>query len=170
MALAKDPFFYKVTHQAIEAFGERHNITARQHFAPLLGYKGPNADVQLGTMLNYNTYNPLTPKPLSVDQLLVVMDECEEERQIIIDAICKRYGGQFVADAKIKEEKPKCIKDDLMKLSFLTGNLSNKFLEYMQDDVLNSKESNDLEKLGHEIRQEMKSIENHFQAIKQEQE
>ncbi|PHR57268.1 MAG: hypothetical protein COA44_06100 [Arcobacter sp.] len=168
MALAKDPFFYKITHQAIEAFGERHNITARQYFAQLLGYKGPNSNIQIGTMLNYNTYNPLTPRPMSVDQLLVVMDECEDDRQIIIDAICKRFGGQFVKDKTVTKAADKCIKDDLMKLSFMTGNLSNLFLQYMKDGVLDVEEGQDLESKGHEIRQEMKNIENYFKSIKQD--
>lgn len=91
MALQKTPFFYKLINKAMDSFGEKHHLTARQYFAPLLGFNGDNASIMLASSLNYTTYNPALPKPLSVDQLKVLLDELGEDRNIIIDGILREY-------------------------------------------------------------------------------
>jgi len=91
MALPKHPFFYKLIAKAIDAFSENHNITGRSHFAYLLGFRGENAHVQLSSHLNYTSYVPSHPKPLTVDHLLVLLDELGEDRSIIIDGLLKQY-------------------------------------------------------------------------------
>ena len=92
MALPKTPLFYKLIAQAIDAFGERHHVTARSYFAPLLGYRGNNAAIMLSTALNYTTYNPASPKPLNIDHLYVLLNELGEDRNIIIDGLLKEFG------------------------------------------------------------------------------
>jgi len=169
MALAKNPFFYKNIHDTIEAYGNRHSITARQHFAPMLGYTGKNGDIQLASALNYSTYNPATPKPITVDQLLVVLDECDEERDIILDNMCKRYGGQYVRGSQCNSSSEDHLKDDLLKISALAGNLSNMFLEYKHNDgVIDDKEAEDLEKIAHAARRGIKEFEDHVAALKKQ--
>ena len=91
MALPKTPLIYKLIAEAIDAFGEHHHVTARSYFAPLLGYKGENAAIMLSTALNYTTYNPASPKSLSVDHLFMLLNELGEHRNIIIDGILKEF-------------------------------------------------------------------------------
>ena len=91
MALPKDPFLYKLIIKAIDSFSDRHHVTGRSYFAPLLGYRGENASIMLSTALNYTTYNPATPKPLSIDQFKVLLDELGEDRNIIIDGLLREY-------------------------------------------------------------------------------
>lgn len=91
MALNKHPYIYKAIDKAINQFGERHSLTGRQHFAPLLGFTGPNGSIQLGTYLNYTTYNPAAPHPLNIDHLCVLLDELGEDRHIVLDALVREY-------------------------------------------------------------------------------
>ena len=91
MALPKTPLFYKLIDKAISSFGERHHLTARQHFAQLLGYRGDNAAIMLSTALNYTTYNPASPKPLNIDHLYVLLNELGEDRNIILDGLAAEF-------------------------------------------------------------------------------
>lgn len=107
MPLNKHSYLYKAIDKAINSFGERHNITARQHFAPLLGLTGENGSVQLGAYLNYTTYNPAAPKRLHIDHLAILLDELQEDRKIILDAIAKEFDMVVIpqkhADTKIHD-------------------------------------------------------------------
>ena len=91
MALPKTPLMYKLIAEAIDSFSERHNVTGRSYFAPLLSYKGQNAAIMLSTALNYTTYNPASPKPLTIDHLYVLLHELGEDRNIILDGILKEF-------------------------------------------------------------------------------
>lgn len=119
MALPKTPLFYKLMAEAIQAFGERNNLTARQHFAPLLGFKGVNSAISLSTSLNYTTYNPVTPKPISVDQLYILLTELHEDRNIIIDGLLKEF--DLIAVSK-NRSSPSC--EEISSLSD-TANFEN---------------------------------------------
>jgi len=105
MALPKTPTFYKLIEKAISSFGERYHLTSRQHFAPLLGYRGDNAAIQLSTALNYTTYNTASPKPISVDQLYILLHELGEDRNIILDGLAKEFNLTLI---KNEEVKPTC--------------------------------------------------------------
>lgn len=160
MPLLKTPWFYKAIDKAINAFGHRHNITARQHFAHLLGYSGDNASIQLGTALNYTTYNPTTPKPLSIDQFALLLEELGPDRKIILDAIAKSCDGlfSFSAPASVENES---IKDELLNIAAFAGSLSSKFLEYKNNDgMIDEDEANELERVAYETRQHLKAFEN----------
>lgn len=168
MPLPKTPWIYKAIDKAINAFGHRHNITARQHFAHLLGYSGDNASIQLGTALNYTTYNSTTPKPLSIDQLAILLDELGPDGKIILDAIAKECGGlfNFSAPAIVQNES---IKDELLTIASFAGNLSAKFLEFKNNDgMIDEDEADELERVAYETRQHLRAFEEMVQNHKKE--
>lgn len=155
MPIAKTPWIYKAIDKAINAFGSRHNITARQHLAPLLGYAGDNGSIQLGTALNYITYNAVTPKPLSVDQLDILLEELGDDRKIILDAIAKRCDGVFNFNVEPKTSS-ESLKDELLTISAFAGSLSAKFLEHQNDDgVIDESEAEDLKTITYETQQHL---------------
>ena len=104
MALTKHPYIYKAIKEAMDSFGERHHITARQHFAPILGFTGPNGHIQVGSYLNYTSYNPAAPHPFSVDHLAVLLDELGDDRQIILDAIAREFNMVVIPKQKAKAD------------------------------------------------------------------
>ena len=107
MALPKNPTIYKLIERAISSFGERHHLTARQHFAPMLGYRGDNAAIMLSTALNYTTYNPASPKPISIDQLYTLLYELGEDRNVILDGLANEFDlvlvPKTISPAKISD-------------------------------------------------------------------
>jgi hypothetical protein len=155
MPIAKTPWIYKAIDKAINAFGSRHNITARQHLAPLLGYAGDNGSIQLGTALNYITYNAVTPKPLSVDQLDILLEELGDDRKIILDAIAKRCDGVFNFNVEPKTSS-ESLKDKLLTIAAFAGSLSAKFLEHQNDDgVIDENEAEELKTITYETQQHL---------------
>lgn len=170
MPIAKTPWFYKAIDKAINAFGSRHNITARQHLAPMLGYPGDNGSIQLGTALNYITYNAVTPKPLSIDQLAILLEELGPDKKVILDAIAKACDGvfNFNVDCKTNSES---LKDELLTIAAFAGNLSSKFLEYkLNDGVIDEDEANELECVAYETRQHLLAFEEMVKKHKKESE
>ena len=165
MALAKNQFFYKNIHDTIEAYGEKHHITGRQHFAPLLGFTGVNGYVQLGTALNYTTYNPAAPKPLTVDQLLVVMDESGDEVYPMLDALCRRYKSSCVKDSQVTKSDEDTVKDKLLKINSLAGHLAMKFTEFMEDGKIDIKEVDQLDAISLMIREEVVVFQNQQRVV-----
>jgi len=166
MALPKHPFIYKAVDDAINAFGERHNITARQHFAPLLGYRGENSSIMLGSTLNYSTYNPATPKALNIDQMMVLFRELGEDKKIILDAIAKECDGVFSTNTEVIADHDS-VRDELLQIAGLAGTLSNKFLEYKHNDgVIDDLEAGELEHIAFETRKQLLAFEEMIQRIK----
>lgn len=153
MPLTKHPWLYKAVDLAISAFGSRHNITARQHIAPLIGLPGENGSIQLGAKLNYTTYNPATPKSLSSDELIVIMDTIGNERKIILDAFAKEYGGVFTFSVDPSGTTSESLKDKLLMIASISGALTSKFLEHKNDDgVIDEMEAAELERIAYEAR------------------
>lgn len=168
MPISKTPWFYKAIDKAINAFGSRHNITARQHFAPMIGYSGNNGTIQVGTALNYTTYIPSAPKPLSIDQLAILLDELGPDKKFILDAIAKECDGvfNFSAPAKVENES---IKDELLTIASFAGSLSAKFLEFKNNDgLIDENEANELENVAYETRQHLRAFEEMVQKHKKE--
>jgi len=167
MPISKTTWFYKAIDSAINAFGERHHITARQHFAPLLGYHGDNASIQLGTALNCTTYNPMTPKPISIDQLSVLLDELGSDKKIILDAIAKQCDGIFNFSAQASSTQSESVKDELLMIAAFAGNLSAKFLEYKNNDgCIDENEATELERIAYETRQHLRAFEDMIELQK----
>lgn len=159
MPIAKTPWIYKTIDKAINTFGKRHSITARQHFAPMLGYDGNNGSIQLGTVLNYITYNPHNPKPLSVDQLDILLEELGDDRKIILDAIAKRCDGVFNFNVEPRTSS-ESLKDELLTIAGFAGSLSSKFLEHKNDDgIIDDQEAEELERIAYETRQHLRAFE-----------
>jgi hypothetical protein len=170
MPLPKHCFIYEAAAKAVDAFGERHHITARQHLAPKLGYGGANADIQFSSALNCTTYNPVNPKPLTVDHLAVLLRELGPDRRIILDAIAKECGGVFVSDAQAAASHDD-VRDELLQISALAGQLSNRFLEYKHNDgVIDDLEAGELEQIAYETRRQLKAFEEMIKAFKTEEE
>lgn len=171
MPIRKTPWFYKAIDRAINAFGARHNITARQHFAPMLGYASDNGSIQIGTALNCTTYNPINPKPLTIDQLAVLLEELGPDRKIILDAIAKSCDGVFSSNAEAKRSGSESLKDELLTIAGFAGTLSSKFLEYKHNDgVIDEDEANDLERIAYETRQHIIAFEEMIKKHKNESE
>lgn len=165
MSLSKNPIIYKALVEAIDSYGEKHHVTARQHLAPLLGYCGKNGSVQLGTALNSTTYNPATPKPISVDQLMVLLYELGSDSKIILDVLAKEVGGVFHFDASMKEGC-ESVKDELLYIGALSGELSSKFLEYKNNDgVIDKVEAKALKKIAYEARAQFHAFEQQIDEV-----
>lgn len=170
MALLKNPFLYKAIDEAINAFGERHNITARQHFAPILGFRGENSSIMLGSALNYSTYNPATPKAISIDQLVILLRELGNDNRIILDAIAREFDGVFTTDTEAAADHDS-VRDELLQISGLAGALSNKFLEYKHNDgIIDEMEAGELESIAFETRKQLKAFEEMIQKVKGQKE
>lgn len=168
MPISKTPWLYKAIDKAINAFGHRHNITARQHFAPMLGYSGDNASIQLGTALNYTTYNTATPKPLSIDQLTILLEELGDDKKIILDAIAKSCDGVFNFSAHPDQLQSETVKDELLMIAAFAGNLSAKFLEYKNNDgCIDDDEATELERIAYETRQHLVAFEEMIELQKE---
>lgn len=165
--LSKTPWIYKAIDKAINAFGTRHNITARQHLAPMLGFSGQFPDVQLGTALNYSTYNPIAPKPLSIDQLAMLLDELGPDSHIILNAIAKQCDGVFIPNDACMKTDSESIKDELLTIAGFAGSLSSKFLEYKNNDgVIDNTEADDLERIAIQARQHIIAFEDMVKNIR----
>ena len=103
--LEKNKLIYKTVHEAIERFGERHNLYARGHFAHICGYNGPNGHVQMSSMLNTTSYCPAAPKRMSVDQLMAILDELDaEDREFLLGEIAGQYGLNVCRQPSAKSE------------------------------------------------------------------
>lgn len=160
MPLPKHSWLYKAISQSIDAFGRRHNLTARQHFAPKLGYSGANGEIQLGTALNCTTYNPINPKPLSIDQLAILLDELGADQKIILDAIAKQCDGVFTYGASASGTNSESLKDELLTIASFAGSLSAKFLEFKNNDgLIDDLEADELERIAYETRQHLRAFE-----------
>lgn len=167
MALNKHSWLYKAVDAAINAFGKHNNVTGRQHIAPLIGLSGENGSIQLGAKLNYTTYNPLTPKSLSSDELIIIMDTIGNDRKIILDAFAKEYGYVFVENADPESASSESIKDKLLMISSISGALSSKFLEHKNDDgVIDESEANDLERIAYEARSHLVAFQEMIEKYK----
>lgn len=166
MPISKTPWFYKAIDKSINAFGNRHNISSRRHFAPMLGYSGQNGDIQLGTALNYTTYIPSAPKALSIDQLAILLDELGPDKKFILDAIAKECGGvfNFSAPAEVENES---LKDELLTIASFAGSLAAKFLEFKNNDgLIDEDEAHELEHVAYETRQHLRAFENMVKKYK----
>jgi hypothetical protein len=145
--------------EAINRFGDRHHVTGRSHFAQLLGYKGDNAAIQLSGALNHTSYNPALPKAINVDQLIVMLDELGEDRKVIFDALAKEYGGVFHFNAEAAPNHDN-VRDELIEISHLAGELSGKFLKFKHNDgVIDDLEAQELEKIAYETRKQLRAFE-----------
>ena len=160
--IPKKQHIYATIAKAIDAFGDRNHINARAHLARPLGFRGDNAHIQLSNTLNSTTYNPTSPKRLSVDHLDVLLGEVDDiAREKILSAIVEPYGFTL---CKIGANEPKAfdlmeILTTVIKLDKHHGNISAALGDAMEDMVIDEKESIHLKELIGEFRALLRGFE-----------
>ena len=161
MSLPKNETFYRAAAEAIEAYEDRHYL-GRKHFARLLGYRGPNAHVQLSTALNTTSYNPANPKRLSVDQLGVLLDEVDEDiRRDMLEKIVDRWGFGLCANRAGADDTGDVM--DLiaavLDLGSRHGGLEETVRRSIEDGVIDDDEREAIRATAYRVRQLVKQIE-----------
>lgn len=168
MPIPKTPPLYEAVDEAITAFGNHHNLNGRKHFAHSLGFDGPNGDIQIGSMLNCSTYNPATPKAMSIDQFNVTLNGLGRFKKIPLDSLARLHGGVFNFNVESKTSS-ESLKDELLMIAAFAGTLTSKFLEYKNNDgYIDEDEANELERVAYETRQHLRAFEEMVQNHKKE--
>ena len=161
MSLPKNEIFYRASAEAIEAYEDRHYL-GRKHFARLLGYRGPNAHVQLSSALNTTSYNPANPKRLSVDQLGVMLDEVDEDiRRDMLEKIVNRWGYGLCANRAGADEADEVmgLVAVLLDLGGRHGGLEEAVRSAIEDGVIDDEEREAIRRTAYEVRKLTKMIE-----------
>ena len=163
MTLPKTRHIYSAVAKAIDSFGNRHHINARQHLAPLLGYRGEHAAIQLSNMLNSTTYNPASPKRMSVDHLNEILLETDDiAREKMLSAIVEPFGFTLQRDGlgDAKAFNVMDVFEMVVRLDRQHGDLSDAIGEALED---NSLQRSDCEKIRENI-QELRRILREFES------
>ncbi|WP_201353843.1 phage regulatory CII family protein [Hydrogenimonas urashimensis] len=160
--IQKHRFIYKAVAEAVEGFGNRHHLQARAHFAPLLGYRGPNGHIQVSSMLNCTTYNPANPKRMSVDQLAVLLYELDEEgREDVLSAILDEYGYNLckAPDAPQTEADTIHVLQMTLGIDSVHGDLAKTLFEALEDGTIDEDESEAIRKATFNLRKAIRELE-----------
>jgi len=161
MSLPKNDIFYRAATEAIEAYEDRHYL-GRKHFARLLGYRGPNAHIQLSSALNTTSYNPANPKRLSVDQLGVLLDELDEDiRRDMLEKIVNRWGFGLCANRADADKKGGVMElvTLLLDLGGHHGGLEETVRRSIEDGVIDEQEREEIRVMAYQVRKLTKMIE-----------
>lgn len=171
MALQKHPFIYQAAARAIDEFGDANHMTGRKHFASLLGFRGENASVQLSSHLNCTTYNPASPKPLTVDHLTALADELDEEhRRDMIERIVNHWG--YVLCDNRRKSGPADVMSVVMHVLDLGdsfGGMESTVKAAIEDGEIDTGEARDIGNVAFEIRKIAKMIEEMMRVEEKEQ-
>lgn len=160
--IPKTRHIYEATARAIDSWGDRNHINARGHLAPLLGYRGDNAHIQLSNTLNSTTYNPALPKRLSVDHLDLLLHEVDTTaKEKILSALVEPHGFTL---CRVGMKEPKAF--DMMEI-FTTvinldkhhGNISAAIGDAVEDMQIDEKESKEIKELISDFRAVLRSFE-----------
>ena len=160
--IAKHRFIYRAVTEAIEDFGDRHHLQARAHFAPLLGYRGPNGHVQVSGMLNHTTYNPTNPKRMSVDQLAVLLYELDYEgREHVLEAIVNEYGYNLcrAPEADETEADAMFVLHATLGIDGVHGDLARTLADALEDGEIDEEESERIRKATFALRKAIRALE-----------
>lgn len=158
--IEKNKFFYEAISEAIAAFEDRHYL-GRKHFARLLGYRGPNANIQLSSALNTTSYNPANPKRLSVDQAIVALDEMDEDiRRDALERIVNRW-GLGICSSSAESGKPEVMRivSALLELGSHHGELEQTVREAIEDGVIDAQERKAIRKGAFALRKLARKLE-----------
>jgi len=164
---------YKAITEALAAFEDRHYISARQHFAPLLGLRGPNAHIMLSNLLNFTSYSMMSKK-MHIDQVAVITEELTEsgDRDIALkmwDQILDAYGFKVTEGATSQEA---CAIDVTMVFKTALdidrkhGTLAQEILQALEDGVVEEYEIETIEKAAYELRAAVKMLESIIEQFK----
>ena len=162
MTLPKHRFIYKAVSDAIEAFGNRHHLQARAHFAPMLGYRGPNGHVQVSGMLNFTTYNPSNPKRMSVDQLAVVLYEIDDaDRELLLESIVDEFGFNLcrAPAAESKELDAMFVLKTTLGIDGMHGDLAKSIAEALDDGEIDEEEKERIKEATFALRKAVRNLE-----------
>ena len=160
--LPKHKFIYKAVAEAIDDFGDRHYITGRAHFAPLIGFRGKNGHIQLSSMLNTTSYNPANPKRMGVDHLAVILEELDDEgREHILEAIVGEYGFNLCKAPEAKNEPTDETRVLLMALGIesVHGSLAETLTEALEDGEIDDEERERIVKATFALRKAVRELE-----------
>jgi len=160
--LQKHRFIYKAVTEAVDAFGERHHLQARSHFAPLVGYKGPNGHIQFSGMLNFTTYNPANPKRMSVDQLAILLYELDyEDREHILSSIVNEFGFNLSSAPKAESKEFNLVHILRMSLGIdgVHGDLAKTLKEALEDGELSVEEKERIKRATYKVRKAIRALE-----------
>lgn len=162
MTLQKTRHIYKAVAKAIDAWGDRCHINARAHLGKTLGFRGENAGIQLSNTLNSSTYNPTSPKRLSIDHLDALLQEVDAPAQEkILSAIIEPYGYTL---CKAGKKEPKAFDmvelfTTILKLDKHHGNISAAVGDAMEDMEIDAEESENIKELIAEFRTLLRGFE-----------
>jgi len=144
--MEKPVYIYKAIVEAIKAWEDRHYITGREHLAPLLGFRGTSASIQVSNMLNYKTYNPRAPKAMKLSQLVIILEELDGiDAMHILNAFAYPLGLQVTMKShkvRVSVDFGTALDSAMLESSdvFRVGKVS------MQDGVLSLEELKALER------------------------
>lgn len=129
---------------AIDDFGKRNHLKGREHIANAISIaNGPNAHRILSAYLNTTSYNPVNPKRLTIDQVVDITYELDDEGALIVlDAIAQEFGYH------ISKNKPCCEKEvginpvieNFMKISEKHGSMAAQIREAVGDGEIDDGE------------------------------
>jgi hypothetical protein len=135
--MTKQHALYRSISRAIDAYGDRHHITAREYFAPLLGYRGPTAAVQFSSALNPNSDNPL-----SIDRYDAILREIDERgRAELLSTLAKQHGYRLCPGSEPMEPSERDIVSMILGLDQSHGRLAKEIREAIEDGEIDSTEA-----------------------------
>lgn len=153
---------YLAVAKAIDAFGEKHEINGRDHIARAIGLQGPNAAIQLSNILNTETYNPANPKRLSIDHLLAIMFELDDDGALmILDSIAGEFGYNVSKSPNDKTNQASVSKvfSSVLKINQEYGELSQVLNESIQNGEIDEDEKIRLQKEILDLKSAVRALE-----------
>ena len=143
--------FFKSLKLTLNEFANEYNVSTYEYFGNKLHFKS-NAGVQLSNLLNSNTN-----KDLKVRELITLLDNSSTHQAPVLNYLCNRYN---FACSNIKDcnesntnkqnVKDENIKDLLINIAGSNGNLSNDFLNFHSDGLIDELEKEKLIKDSYE--------------------
>ena len=167
MTLPKTRHIYSAVAKGLDAWGDRSHINARAHLGKTLGFRGDNAGIQLSNTLNSTTYNPASPKRLSVDHLDVLLHEVDGiATDKILSAIVEPHGYTLC-----RVDTPKANPFDMMtlfatviKLDKQHGNIAEAIGKALEDDLIDDEECQEISTHISELRRMLREFETNLKV------
>ncbi|RLE41464.1 hypothetical protein DRJ16_06265, partial [Candidatus Woesearchaeota archaeon] len=137
-------------------------LQARAHFAPLLGYRGPNGHVQVSGMLNHTTYNPTNPKRMSVDQLAVLLYEIDDiDRERLLEAIVDEFGYNLcrAPEASLGDIALANVLRMTLGIDGSHGDLARTIADALEDGEIDDNEKDRIRRATFQLRKAVRELE-----------
>jgi len=137
--IIKNTFLLDKIKEAIRSFSNRKNVTGYPYFAEKLGFSERRGQDILSKL-----FSDKTEKYLKVDELIIILDNLEEDRKIILQSLLQRYDYSLV-DKYRNLSNLTDFKDVLLKITAKNGDLINSFYDAISDNKLTPKEKKELQ-------------------------